>query len=170
MIDPAEPAAQVDLTPSRWFLGQQGWSDCRVDDCFVQLHLTQVSGSTPGGATLVRDEPVAAAMLNAGGIADSGSHAVLAIDTPGPHRAGDEVTVSVSGLPDGYSTNVGVCHVTHPWACGYVGSVFGQIDNGTHIFRLPETLACAPRGCYLELDSKGEGVPPLAVAPLDTPG
>jgi len=168
LIDPDDPEAPLELNPPTWFLGYGGWSDCRTDRCFVQVRRAVVAGSSASGS-FGTDETVAAALLDPGHVSTSGTKATVEIDTAGPHRAGQEITVRVAGLPDGYATNIGVCNISSPWSCGYIGSIFGQIDNGTHTFQLPDTLACPPRSCYLELDSQGEGVPPLATAPLDTP-
>ena len=93
----------------------------------------------------------------------------LTVDTPGPHHAGDEITVTVAGLAEGDERMIGVCRVADPWGCGYPG-MFTSFGNGTHRFVLPALVdGCGPESCFLEIDSEGEGLAPLATAPLDTP-
>lgn len=151
-----------------WFLGYGGWSDCRTDDCFIQIRRTIVHGSSPGGGLLGGDEVVATALVRPDQVDPSGLRPELRIVTPGPHTAGRELTVEVVGLRSDQATSIGVCQADNQWGCGYLGGGSGpdQIGNGTHVIRLPEQFTC-PTGCYLELDSQGEGMPPLATAALN---
>jgi hypothetical protein len=166
--DPDDPSASRPATVPTRFLGYGGWSDCRTDHCFVQVRQTVVHGFEPGGGLLGSDEVVAMAMVRPDLVDPEVTLPTLRILTPGPHAPGQDLTVEVTGLSDGRSSSIGVCQIESPWGCGYLGGVAGPdpIGNGTRIVRLPEQFAC-PTRCYLELDSQGEGMPPLATAALD---
>ena len=149
--------------------GYGGWADCRVDQCYLDVRRTVIQGIERGGAgTLGYDESAATALLPQDTAWAEQERPTLTIETPGPHRGGQVVSVTVGGLPDGELRLIGQCAVDQPRGCGYD---LLDLGNGTHEVTLAEGLLdrCRPESCYLELSSSGEGLPPLAVAPLDTP-
>lgn len=165
-IDPDDPSAPTSAAVPTWFLGYGGWNDCRTDHCFIQIRRTIAYGPAPSGGLFGGDEVVATALVSPDVVDPDGRRPGLRIVTPGPHAAGQEMTIEVTGLPSDRSTSIGVCQTDNPWGCGYLIASMDQIDNGTHVVRLPDQFACLNR-CYLELDSQGEGLPPLATAALD---
>lgn len=166
-LDPDDPSESTAAMVPTWFLGYGGWNDCRVDHCFIQVRRSIVYGSEPGGGIMGGDEMVATALILSDLVDQRGQRPELRIVTPGPHAAGQELTIEVAGLAGDRTTSVGVCQADDQWGCGYLGGRGGpeQIGNGTHVIRLPDPLSCPDR-CYLELDSQGEGMPPLATAEL----
>jgi hypothetical protein len=168
-LDPDDTSTPTSATVPTWFLGYGGWSDCRVDQCFVRVRRTIVYGTTPGGGLFGDDEVVTSALIPSDLVEQRGSRPELRIVTPGPHTAGQELAIEVTGLASDRTTSVGVCQADNQWGCGYLGGPGGPalLGNGTHVIRLPEQFSC-PTRCYLELDSQGEGMPPLATAALDT--
>lgn len=166
-IDPDDPDAPVTMSIEGRLHGYRGWSDCRVDVCFVVIR-TSIVDAVSSEAVTGYDIGVAAALVPFDptvGISDPPSIQVLAT---GPFDEGQSITVEIRGLPDGTDTNVGVCSVEDPWACRYAESAFG-LSNGIHEFELPAYVSeCGPQQCYLELDAQGEGLPPLATTPLNT--
>jgi hypothetical protein len=167
-LDPDDTSAPTPATVPTWFLGYGGWNDCRVDQCFVRIRRAIVRGTAPGGGLLGEDEAVATALIPPDLVDQRGSRPELRIVTPGPHAAGQELTIEVVGLAGDRTTSVGVCQADDQWGCRYLGGLDGPalIGNGTHVIRLPEGFVCSTR-CYLELDSQGEGMPPLATAALE---
>lgn len=167
-LDPDDTSAPTPATVPTWFLGYGGWNDCRVDQCFVRVRRTIVRGTAPGGGLFGDDEVVATALIPSDLVDQRGTRSELRIVTPGPHAAGQELTIEVTGLAGDRTTSVGVCQADDQWGCGYLGGAGGPalLGNGTHVIRLPEQFSC-PTRCYLELDSQGEGMPPLATAALD---
>jgi hypothetical protein len=167
-IDPDDTSSPTSVRIPTWFLGYGGWSDCRTDHCFVRVRRTIVHGSEPGGGLLGSDEAVATALVPLTAVDPDGRRPQLRIITPGPHLAGQELIVEITGLPNDRSTSIGVCQAGDPWGCGYLGGTTGPdlIGNGTHVINLPEQFNCVAR-CYLVLDSQGEGMPPLATAALE---
>lgn len=166
-LSPDAPDRPVRVTLPTWFLGYGGWSDCRVDRCFVAVRRSIVQGTTDDGSLLGNDELAAVELVDPTWVDPDGSRPAIEILTPGPHRTGDVLTVQVSGLRDDERTNFGVCAVENPWGCAFVTALMGRIGNGTHELPLLDPLIC-PTTCYVELDSQGEGLAPLAVAPLVT--
>lgn len=166
-IDPDDPNAPVTVTIPGRIHGYAGWSDCRTDHCFVQVRRTVVDRVDTEALTGHDDGVVADLVPFAPTTAVPDPPKVEVLDA-GPHTAGQTVTIVVSGLPDGTTTNIGVCEVTDPWGCGYLADAF-DLSNGTYDITLPDSIAsCGAEQCYLELDSQGEGLPPLATTPLDT--
>ncbi len=168
-LDPDDPERAVTVTLPTLVYGYGGWADCRVDQCFLEVRRTIIHGIEPGGGTLGSDVSAATALLPRDGAWAEATRPTLSVETPGPHRAGQVVSVTISGLPAGERRLIAQCSVDQPWGCGY--DVL-ELGNGTHEVTLAQGLLerCRPETCYLELDSSSEGLPPLAVAPLDTPG
>lgn len=170
-IDPDDPDRPLEVEISPLVFGYRGWSDCLLDQCFVQVRRTIVHGFEPGGGLLGSDVAAAATLLDFDPSTPVRDRPSITVETPGPHPAGKEITVIIGGLPEGTTTSIRACDVESPWNCGDVGSTFATVSNGEHTFRLPGSVArCGPEECYLQLDSQGEGLPPLATAALDTPG
>jgi len=169
-IDPDHPDLPFTVTAPRELYGYGGWSDCAIKVCFISIRRTTVAAVNANGIT-GSDTSVTAALLPPS-VADApqAPRPKLTIAEPPPYRAGQTITVELTGLPVDYTTWVGVCHVDGPWACGYVTSTNGTGDH-TAKLELPPTVAgCGPETCYLEIDSKGEGLPPFAVADLPIAG
>ena len=166
-IDPDDPNGPVAMTISGRIQGYAGWSDCRTDHCFVQIRRTVVDGVDPEALT-GHDDGVVADLVPFAPTTALPDPPEVEVLEPGPHSAGQTVTVAVRGLPEGTTTNVGACDVAEPWQCWYPAEAF-DLPNGMHRITLPDAVAsCGPDQCYLELDSEGEGLPPLATTPLDT--
>ncbi|MFV0317328.1 MAG: hypothetical protein ACK5O2_10270 [Microthrixaceae bacterium] len=179
MIDPDAPTT---VTLPTWVLGYEGWSDCREDHCFIGISRSVVHDMLEDGGLSGSEVRSAIELISPHLVDPDGVRPELEVLTPGPHVAGQEVEVEVSNLPAGRTTSIGVCYVEDPWGCGYLGwappstavSAFGPggalgpagFADGVHTITLPENFACITR-CYLELDSQGEGMPPLATAALD---
>lgn len=168
-LDPDDPERAVTVTLPTLVYGYGGWADCRVDQCFLDVRRTIIHGVEPGGGTLGSDVSAATALLPRDAAWVEPVRPTLTIETPGPHRGGQTVSVTIRGLPDGERRLIAQCSVDQPWGCGYD---VRELGNGTHEITLDEGLLdrCRPETCYLELSSSSEGLPPLAVAPLDTPG
>jgi hypothetical protein len=166
-IDPDDPDAEITVALPTGSTGYGGWFDCRTGRCFVEINRTVVTD--PGGSGWT--ERATAALVPADGEWPDPVRPTLTLLTPGPHRPGQVVTVTIAGLHDGAVTTVGICEVASPWSCG-AAEGGRELGNGTHQVLLPEGAldSCGPEDCYLELDSGSEGLAPLATAPLDTPG
>lgn len=162
-MDPDDPDATVAGTFSTWFMGYGGWSDCRVHHCYVVIDRFLIHGMNEATGLLGGQEPIGMAVLNPDWFDHDGERPAIEILTSSSHNPGSTIRIEVSGLPDDHVTNLGVCTVEHPWRCGYIN--MGQIGNGQHDITIPESTVC-PTECYLELDSQGEGMPPLATTPF----
>jgi hypothetical protein len=161
-LDATDPNAALDVTIPGRFHSYSGRSDCRRDRCFVQVTHFQVQGTGIFGENPV----VTAAMVPFDSNVELPPPPSISIVEPGPHRAGETITVEINGLAEGRTTSLAVCHVDRPWGCGF-DLVHLGIGNGTYEKVLPDTVAgCGPEQCYLELDGRGEGLPPLATVPL----
>ena len=163
-LDADDPNQPVEVTIPGRVHGHSGWSDCRVDHCFIQIHQTVVVSVDQQSLTGY-DLAVGAALVPFDPATPLPAAPSIRIVDDGPFAAGQTIAVEIAGLPAGLTTNIGMCRTDAPWACGYRGAG----GNGTHQYELPEWVtACGPDQCYLELDSKGEGVPPLATVALTT--
>jgi hypothetical protein len=151
LLDSSDGPTTVEL-PSQ-FLGYWGWSDCRTDSCFLQLMGANATPLAAASVVFTDNEP------------RTPRPTITIVDDP-PYAVGQEVTVEISDLSDDVDTMVGVCDRSQPWICSYSFDTAGS-GSYTTIFEIPERVEnCAPEDCYLELDSSGEGVPPLATVAL----
>ncbi len=137
------------IQPNREFFGYWGWTDCAEQVCYLRM---STGGSEWGTAALIpRWERLSVAPRPS-----------LEIVTPGPHAAGDVIEVKVDNLPEGFVSAIGVCNPTSPWGCGYIDF---DVGDGIHAMTIPASVdSCG--NCYLELDSRSEGLAPLAVTAL----
>jgi hypothetical protein len=148
---------RVRIKVQREVFGYGGWIDCVLSQCFIKAASTAVpaASSAPAAALLPIDHN-----------AQVQPRPQIAIKEPGPYRPGQQLTVELKNLPADYATWIGVCHVDGPWACGYEPSTQGTGNRLTTFVLRDNVAGCGPEICYLEIDSRGEGVPPLATAPL----
>jgi hypothetical protein len=166
-LNPDDPNEPISIPIPGRIHGYSGWSDCRVDRCFIQIRQSVVDEVDAISLT-GHDLGTVAALVPFDPTTALPAPPSIRIVETGPLTAGQTITVEIAGLPEGTDTNIGVCTIDAPWGCGYIGTSFG-VTNGVHRLELPVSVsACAPEQCYLELDSRGEGVPPLATTPLPT--
>ncbi|MCC5954299.1 MAG: hypothetical protein JJU45_19595 [Acidimicrobiia bacterium] len=166
-IDRDDPSGPVEVTVPTWILGHAGWNDCRVDHCVVLISRTIFGGFEPGGGLGGYDKPFAAALLPPDMVDPDGIRPEITVLTPGPHLAGQEVTVEVSGLRFEPNAMIVVCEWDDERGCRHLGANVDDVDNGTHVIRLPDDFAC-PTRCFLQFEPYFPWMPPLATAPLDT--
>ena len=170
-IDPDAPDAPVRIVVPREIYGAQGWSDCRVVVCFVDVRRMIVGRPPAAGEGIAGgEEPIAAVRLPVPADLAVAPRPALRILEPAPYRPGQPVTLELANLPADHSGFVGFCRVGQPWACEFQGSTSGAGDRTTTFTVPPAAADCGDRGCYLELDPHGEGLPPFAVAPLPVGG
>lgn len=165
-LDPDRPNDRFEIDVPRLLYGYGGWSDCSVAQCYVVI-TTNIVVQADGQSSMWDSRRTASVALPRQADWPSPIRPSLVVLTDGPHHAGDEIEIEVSGLTEGDRRLIGTCDVGEPWGCGYS---MVSVGNGRHRFELPDRVElCAPRSCYLELDAGGEGLAPLATAPLDTP-
>lgn len=155
LLDSSDGPTTIEL-PSQ-FLGYWGWSDCRTDSCFLQLTGANATPLAAAPVVFTENEP------------RTPRPEITIVDDP-PYAVGQEITVEITDLSDEVDTMIGVCSRFQPWNCGYSFETAGS-GAYTTTYEIPDIVdGCAPDDCYLELDSSGEGVPPLATValPIDT--
>jgi hypothetical protein len=161
-IDPDALDRPMRVAIPREFRGNDGWSDCTVARCYLSVRRLTASGASDGRA--------AAVLVPAPNGLPRAERPALRIREPGPYTVGQVLTLDLANLPDDDTGLVGFCHVAQPWACGYFISTSG-VGNRTRTLTIPADAAnCGATGCYLEIDARLEGSPPLAVAEVPMAG
>lgn len=164
-IDPDHPDDPVTLDIPGWLRGYEGFSNCAVDVCFVRVTQSVVGGVTAGGALLGGETGEIAGIVPVDDRVPPPELPSLRIVTPPPYTTGQDLTLEVTGV-DLSDLMIGFCDVDSPWACGYTGHRPGPTSNQV-VVTLPSNMAfCGLNRCYLEIDSRGEGMPPPATAAL----
>lgn len=164
-----DPDAGFHVDLPTWIFGYEGYSNCAVDACFLQIDRLVVHGPSPSGGIVGGDSDAVAAAIPVDPRVPEPTLPTLRIATPPPYATGQDLTLETRGIgPE--QPSIGWCDVDSPWGCGYTGTRPGPAPD-QWIVTVPDNMSfCAPNRCYLEVDSQGEGMPPIATAPLPEVG
>jgi hypothetical protein len=162
-IDPDDPDAVVEVDVRRLVFGFAGRSDCASVRCYLVVQRATENQAVDGGVG-GSSEAVTSAPLPEGVDLGPALPPTLVVETPGPHRRGDEIEVTVAGLPPGDERSVAPCTPATVAVCGLGLNALG---NGTHRLVLGSSVdGCGTDDCVLAIFSGIKGVPPIATARL----
>ena len=165
-VDPDDPNAGVEVDLPRYLFGFAGRSDCGAVRCYLVISRATENEVVDGGVG-GSEEHVVAAPLPAELAWPSTPLPALRVDAVGPDDGPTEIDVTISGLPVGASTAVGVCTADESEYCDIRFDGFG---NGSHRIHVADPVeACAADECFLALFPMIKAAPPVAIAPLDAP-
>lgn len=177
-LDPDQPNRTIDVTLRRTVFGPEGRSDCgstaadpAVPGCGIVVW-SSVDNAVGDGGVGGNQDLAAAALVPLDPSWPPTPDPQLTVLTPGPHRSGDRIEVAIEGVPQGMTTGLVRCGTADDWCGGNpAGADSLAWGNGTHELVLGSWIDdCAPDSCYLALSANIKGMPPVAVAALDTPG
>src|SRR5690606_36210848 len=95
-VDPDQPEAVVEATVRRLAFGFGGRSDCATAGCYLLVSRATENRTVDGGVG-GSSRAIAAAPLPLGLDLGTAVSPSLVVETPGPHRPGDDIEVTVAG-------------------------------------------------------------------------
>jgi hypothetical protein len=164
----ADPSTPVTVALPREFLSGFGWTDCVQVGCFL---IAKDPVADVQAAAFVPFDPSIAPP----------PRPRLAVKENGPYQVTQTITVEVANVSGDSEPVLGFCRVDAPYACALSLELIPRPDGGgidwtwtgstwrgrVHLSEYPHQLGgCGLDDCYLELYSRGEGIPPTATVAL----
>lgn len=165
-IDPRDPTAPVRAHIPTWFAGLEGWSDCRVDTCFIAVDAMGGGPGDDGSIVRLTNELIPLHLID-----KAGTRPRISVLSDGPHGPGQDVRIELNGMGARDTTQVMLCSDQDGmWECTSMDSASDNLTNGTHTITLPSLNWKCVTDCYLEAMETGPsvGIMPIAFTPIDT--